>query len=96
MSPGEQIEFMAKQNGKRESRLGIRPRIEHLGVGESAIIGPYLEPKSCGTTICRAREENPGMDFTQKKMILVDPVTCEAFAVYLVTRIEPTSKETGK
>jgi hypothetical protein len=68
--------------------LGIKPRIEHLKVGESSIIGPYLESKSCATTICRVRESNPEMFFSQRKMLLVDPSTCETFPVYLVTRIE--------
>lgn len=91
MSPGEQIEFMAEQAAaEEECGLSIRPRIiQHLGLGESAIIGPYATPRGCGTTICRVREKNPEMDFEQRKMILIDPVTCEAFSVYLVTRVEP-------
>jgi len=95
MSPGEQIDLMHKQaQAEEECGLSIRPRIiKHLAVGESAIIGPYKHSKGCGTTICRVREQNPEMDFEQKKFILVDPVTCESFPVYLVTRVEARAGE---
>ena len=64
--------------------------LELLNVGDSALIGPYLEAKTASGKWCQIKRDNPDLadrQFSQKQFLLVDPVSCETVKMYLMTRI---------
>lgn len=65
-----------------------------LKMGQSVIVGPYKASTTSATVI--SREKIEGMEFSQRKMILVDPLTSEAFSVYLITRVDKTASKGNK
>jgi hypothetical protein len=69
--------------------LGLRADLVSLQPGQSAIVGPLANPRAVSTKISHARERSgePGREYTQRQLLLVDPRSCEAWHVYLVTRL---------
>jgi hypothetical protein len=74
------------------NELGLKHLpLELLEVGDSVLIGPYKEAKTATGKWCQIKRDNPDLaarSVKQRQFILIDPVTCEAFKMYLVTRTE--------
>ena len=70
-----------------QMKLKLYP-LHRLKVGQSCIAGPYKKAKTVGTMIWLAKKKD-GMsaaEYTQRKMILVDPLTAESVFMWIVTR----------
>lgn len=65
--------------------------IKKLKVGQRAIVGPYTTARTAMRKVLSLRKRNPEMNdwkFTQRQVLMVDPVTTETFKMYILTRTE--------